>query len=592
MPCLNWEPKNTQFNVYILGISAYYHDSAACLLKDGKIVFAAQEERFTRKKHDDSFPINAVNSALSSEGIEASDIDLVIFYEKPFSKFKRIIDTYARNSPRGFWSFRRAMKAWLGTKLWMEDEMRKILGYKGTFLYAGHHESHAASAFYSSPFDSAAVLNMDGVGESSTTSIWKGNGNQLEAIEEQHFPHSLGLFYSAFTYYCGFKVNSGEYKLMGLAPYGKPVYADLIKEHFISWSEKGEIKLNLSHYNYETGSRMLHSRAYTTLGRPPRKPEAEMDAFYMDIAASVQKVTEEIVIAMSKYALKTTGTNAICLAGGVALNCKANGELFEKLENSKIWVQPAAGDAGGAVGAALVAWYGYLKKQRETTNDSPVDHVYLGPDFGGATIEAELTRHQLTFHPMEMSVVAEALENKKVVGWFQGRMEFGPRALGNRSILASPLYVDMKTHVNRAIKKREGFRPFAPVVKEDEANEWFSGQIPTRYMLFTVNSDRKSQIPSCIHEDGTARLQTVRKDDNERLYELLDTFEKKTGCPVLINTSFNVRGEPIVCTPLDAIRCFFQTDMDVLALGNYVLFKTDNTNPSEELMTSQSYELD
>lgn len=578
--------------MYILGISAYYHDSAACLIKDGAIVFAAQEERYTRKKHDDSFPTHAVQHALDFAGITIDDVEIVAFYEKPFLKFERIIETYAANSPSGFWSFRRAMKAWFSRKIWVSDVMRKELGFKGEMIFSEHHEAHAASTFFTSPFEEATVLTIDGVGERATASIAHGVGNKLTVLQEQQFPHSLGLFYSAFTYFCGFRVNSGEYKLMGLAPYGKPLFVDQIREHFIAVRGDGTIELNRKHFNFEVGSRMLRKSAESVLGVPRRLAEAEMTQVYMDIAASVQVITEEAVEKMALYAIEKTGSKNLCLAGGVALNCKSNGELIKNDQIDGVWVQPASGDSGGALGAALVAWYGHLKKERIIGRDETPVNAYLGNTYSQEEVKSTCEEFGVKFHAYDEKRLAEAFMEKKVVGWYQGRMEYGPRALGNRSILASPLFEDMKRHVNLKIKMREGFRPFAPMVKQDKAKDWFKRIDSSKYMLFTYESDRSNDIPSCIHEDHTARVQTIEKSDNGAIYSLLSAFEERSGCPVLINTSFNVRGEPIVESPEDALKCFFQTGMDILVMEGVMVTKEDNPNPSEVLTKKNAIELD
>ncbi len=575
----------------VLGISAYYHDSAACLLKDGEVLFAAQEERFTRKKHDSSFPKRSVEEAFKFANISIEDVDIVAFYEKPFLKFERIIDTYAANSPKGFLSFRRAMKSWFSKKLWIGELMKKELGYKGEVLFTEHHEAHAASAFYASPFEESAVLTIDGVGEKGTALIAHGKGNELNLLEEQHFPHSLGLFYSAMTYYCGFKVNSGEYKLMGLAPYGKPIHVELLKQHFIKINDDGSIELNRKLFNYEVGDYMLSKKGLAVLGRPVRKPDDDMSEWYFDMAASAQKITEEAVMISARRALDVTGSKNLCLAGGVALNCKANGELEQANLTEGIWVQPASGDSGGALGAALAVWYKHLKNERVPEMDTLQKHAYLGSQYSKEEVKNELEKYNVSFIEYDPAVVAKRLSEKAVVGWFHGRMEYGPRALGNRSILASPIFEDMKSFVNQKIKMREGFRPFAPMVKAESASDWFEVE-KSKYMLFTHRSERAKDIPSCIHEDGTARVQTVDASENELIHELLSRVEDETKTPVLINTSFNVRGEPIVESPLDALRCLFQTGMDLLVIEGFVVSKNDNPVVDEELTKHQNFELD
>jgi carbamoyltransferase len=563
---------------------------------DGKVIAAAQEERFTRIKHDASFPSKSIEFCLEYAKIDMKEVEIVAFYEKPFQKFDRIIDVFSRNTPVGFLSFRKAMKSWLADKLWIPNIIQKNLNYKGKILFIPHHESHAASAFFSSPFYDSTIVVMDAVGEKTSTSISVGKANKIEILEEQLYPHSLGLFYSAFTYYCGFKVNSGEYKLMGLAPYGIPKYVDEIKADFITVNEDGAISLNLKNYDFEVGLKMLSKNGLSKLELPVNADEINIDQYYKDIAASVQKITEEVVSKTIFHAVEITGCKNVVLAGGVALNCKTNGEILNQGIIDQLWVQPAAGDAGGAVGAAQIAHYHFLDNKREIISDSPLSHVYLGPLFSKEQVEAELLKFNVSFlnlNETELPIqVAKSLADKKIVGWFQDRAEFGPRALGNRSILASPLYSDMKQHINSSIKKREGFRPFAPVVKEDKAKEWFDINGVSKYMLITYTSNQKETIPSCVHTDNTARVQTVTKQDNPKLYDLIDYFEKESDCPVLINTSFNVRGEPIVGSPEDALRCFFQTDMDVLVLENYVIHKSKNTNTPELLLKPNNFELD
>ncbi len=578
--------------MYILGISAFYHDSSVCLMKDGKVLFAAQEERFSRIKHDNNFPLKSIEKALASEDININDIEIISYYEKPFLKFERLIDTYKTHAPKGFLSFKKAIKATLGKKIWVEDIIRKQTKFKGEIIFCEHHESHAASAFFPSPFEEATILTIDGVGEKTTASLAIGRNNKIEILEEQFFPHSLGLFYSAMTYYCGFKVNSGEYKLMGLAPYGKPIYTDKLKQA-IKINDNGSVELNLTYFNYEVGNRMTSKKFEVLMGNKKRNPESEMTAFYMDVAASTQKITEEAILKMVAYGVHKTGIKNVCLAGGVALNCKANGELLKSNFIDSLWIQPAAGDSGTALGATYIAWYHYLNKQRIIQEDSLANHGYLGTQYTQKEVQVILDQHQLIYHYLEihesLNILAKELAKGKVVGWFQGKMEFGPRALCHRSILANPLIKDMKKHLNYAIKKREGFRPFAPVVKEDRSHEFFNILKPSKYMLNTYTSDKKKLIPSCIHEDNTARVQTVNEKENPWFYQLLDAFEKQSGYPVLINTSFNVRGEPIVESPNDALSCFFSTDMDILFIEGLLVLKEENKSLQ---LNQTTYELD
>ncbi len=582
--------------MYVLGISAFYHDSAACLLKNGKIVAAAQEERFTRVKHDLSFPIQAITFCLAEEEIEIVNVGLIVFYEKPFLKFERIITTFQHQTPYTFNVFRKTISSWIKHKLWIPNQIKKELSYEGKIIFSEHHESHAAGAFFTSPFKKSTILTIDGVGEHACTTIGIGDKNTLKIIKEQHYPHSIGLLYSAFTMYCGFKVNSGEYKLMGLAPYGNPIYKDVILKHIVSYTEEGVLKLNLKYFSFEKGIYMINKSFGEVLGKKARVPESEMNQFYCDIASSIQAITEDIIIKLAIYAKKITGLDTLCLSGGVALNCKANGELLKQNIYKEVWVQPASGDAGGAVGAAYVGWYHYLKNERVYLKDALVDQIYLGVSYTDVAIEKILREYNINYTRLDderlSDVVANALEEKQIVGWFQGKMEFGPRALGHRSILASPLFEDMKQHVNLSIKKREGFRPFAPIILEERVKEWFLVDRISKYMLFTFESELKTKIPSCIHEDRTARVQTLDKEDNVRLHKVITKFEKKTACPVLINTSFNVRGEPIVASPVDALQCFYQTDMDVLVLENYIIKKEEKVLPHKDLIQNKNHELD
>ena len=612
--------------MYVLGISAFYHDSAACLLKDGEIVAAAQEERFTRKKHDAGFPHHAILYCLKEAGIAAKDIDNVVFYEKPFVKFERLLETYLAFAPKGFTSFAKAMPVWIKDKLFQKSALIKELkstlnesiDWRERLLFSEHHLSHAASAYYPSPFDRAAVLTLDGVGEWTTTSLAIGKGSELKVLKEIHFPHSLGLLYSAFTYYTGFKVNSGEYKVMGLAPYGEPRYADLIREKLITVAEDGSFQLDMSYFDYATGLTMTNKKFDALFGGPPRTSETELTQREMDLAASVQKVTEDIVLELARGIAKETGERNLCLAGGVALNCVANGILLREKIFDNIWIQPAAGDAGGALGAALSTWYLHHKKDRSTsTQRDSMKGAYLGPVFTDTEIEVELTACGAYFTKLSetemIEAVVSALANEKVVGWMQGRMEFGPRALGGRSILADPRSPIMQKQLNLKVKHRESFRPFAPSVLRDDVSEWFEHETDSPYMLLVadVQNDKRltmteeekalfgidklnvprSTVPAITHVDYSARIQTVHADTNHRYHTVISKFKEKTGCPLVINTSFNVRGEPIICTPTDAFRCFMGTQMDLLAVGNYVLYKEQQDEALKENY-EERYELD
>ncbi len=602
--------------MYILGISCYYHDSAAALLHDGILVAAAQEERFTRKKHDPGFPTNAINYCLKEAGISMKDVEIVAFYDKPFLKFERILETYLGFVPRGIRSSWKALPIWIKEKLWISDLIRNELDFEGKLLFPEHHESHAASAFFPSPFEEAAVLTMDGVGEWATSSIGLGKGNSLKLIKELEFPHSLGLLYSAFTYYSGFKVNSGEYKLMGLAPYGKPIYAGRIKEYLLDIKEDGSFRMNMDYFGYGSGLRMTNGAFDTLFGGPPRKPESKLSQREMDLAASVQAVTEEIVLKMAKNAVKLTGSKNICLAGGVALNCVANGILERSGIADNIWIQPAAGDAGGAVGAAYVGWYQYLDKPRKvTTGEDAMFGSYLGPSFSDDEIEAFVKSNNLDAQKYSkqdlITETAKAIANGEVIGWFQGRMEFGPRALGNRSILGDPRSPEMQKTLNLKIKFRESFRPFAPSVLKEHVRDCFEMDVESPYMLLVaqVHKDLKketnptaegfarlyqirSELPAITHVDGSARVQTVSEKTNPDYYNLIKAFQKLTGVPVLINTSFNVRGEPIVCTPEDAYRCFMRTNMDRLVLGSYDFRKVNQPEFEDPSNWQEEFELD
>jgi carbamoyltransferase len=594
----------------ILGISAFYHDSAAALVVDGKIVAAAQEERFTRKKHDAGFPERAIAYCLQQGEVRPEQLDYVAFYDKPLTKFERLLETYLAYAPSGFRSFRMAMPLWLKDKLHLRRRIQQGLNgaTKAKLVFMDHHESHAASAFFPCPYERAAILTLDGVGEWSTTAYGVGEGNKIKLTHHLQFPHSLGLLYSAFTYYCGFKVNSGEYKLMGLAPYGKPVYQDLIYKHLIDLKPDGSFWLDMNYFNYCQGLTMTNDRFHRLFGKPPRQPESNLEAFHMDMAASIQAVTEEIMLRMGRDLHQKTGMKHLVLAGGVALNCVANGRLLREGPYEDIWIQPAAGDAGGALGAALFVWHQLLDKPRETDglHDSQQGSL-LGPRFSSSDIQQFLDKENVPYqrfsHETELiEHVSKAMVEEKVVGWFHNRMEFGPRALGARSIIGDPRSPRMQATMNLKIKFRESFRPFAPVVLQEHAHEWFGmrqGQ-ESPYMLLvapvlekhqsTIDDDARrtmeqdpdlckrvnvvrSTVPAITHVDYSARVQTVDARRNPRFYRLMQAFHRQTGCPVLVNTSFNVRGEPIVCTPQDAYRCFLGTDMDMLVLEDYVITK-------------------
>jgi len=609
----------------ILGLSAYYHDAAAALVVDGRIEHAAQEERFTRKKHDSAFPHGAVRSCLEASGIRPADIDVVAFYDKPFLKFERLLETYLAFAPRGFASFRRALPLWLKEKLFQKSLLVKELktvapavDWESKLLFSEHHLSHAASAFFPSPFERAAVLTMDGVGEWTTTSLALGNGNGLEVIREIHFPHSLGLLYSAFTYYTGFKVNSGEYKVMGLAPYGDPRYADLIRQKLVDIKQDGSFRLDLDYFDYCTGLTMTNARFDALFGGPPRRPEAPLTQREMDLAASVQAVTEEIVLKLARAIGRETGERNLCLAGGVALNCVANGKLQRQGWFDALWLQPAAGDAGGAIGAALVAAHLYKQEPRaaHATGDG-MQGSYLGPAYSQDEIERRLKAVGAVFESVDDAALidraAQALADGKALGWHQGRMEFGPRALGGRSILGDARSPTMQKLLNLKVKYRESFRPFAPSVLREDAGDWFDLDTDSPYMQLVADVSAKhriamtreqqslfgidrlnvprSSIPAVTHVDYSARVQTVHRETNPRYHALLERFKALTGCPVVVNTSFNVRGEPIVCTPEDAFRCFMGTDIDVLAVGNCLLRKEDQ-DPSLATRYERTFEPD
>jgi carbamoyltransferase len=589
----------------VLGISAFYHDSAAALVEDGRIVAAAQEERFTRKKHDSSFPKNAIAYCLEEAGVELDELDYAVFYDKPFLKFERLLETYLTFTPRGFRSFRMAMPLWLKEKLFQKSLLKgELKKFAQTFdvdrlLFCEHHLSHAASAFYPSPFEDAAVLTMDGVGEWATTSAAMGAGKNLEVFQEIHFPHSLGLLYSAFTYYTGFKVNSGEYKVMGLAPYGEPKYKKLILDNLIDLKPDGSFRLDLSYFDYCTGLTMTNERFSALFGEPVRSPEELLTNFHMDIAASIQAVLDEVVLRLARGLAKKTGSKNLCLAGGVALNCVANGRVLSDGAFENIWIQPAAGDAGGAIGAALAATHIFKDQPRKTNGGDGMFGSFLGPSFSQAEIEQRLLTSGARFTVLsEDEMIARtvaALADQQAVGWFQGRMEFGPRALGARSILGDPRAPTMQRNLNLKVKYRESFRPFAPSVLRENVSDWFELDSDSPYMLLVagVRKDRcrsmtpdelglfgidklniaRSEIPAVTHVDYSARIQTVHANTNPLFHRLLTRFNEKTGCPVLVNTSFNVRGEPIVCTPEDAFRCFMGNELDLLVVGNCILKK-------------------
>ncbi|NOZ70172.1 MAG: carbamoyltransferase [Deferribacteres bacterium] len=603
----------------ILGISAFYHDSAACMVQDGRITFAAQEERFTRKKHDSSFPKNAIDYSLKERGLKVDDLDYVAFYDKPFIKFERILSTYLAFAPSGIRSFIKAMPVWIKQKLWMKELLRKELGYEGKIIFPEHHESHAASAFFPSPFQEAAFLTIDGVGEWTTTSYGTGKGNRIEIIADIHFPHSLGLLYSAFTYYTGFKVNSGEYKVMGLAPYGEPRYKDLILKELIDLKEDGSFRMNMEYFDYCAGLRMTNGKFEKLFGGPPRKPEAELTQREMDLARSVQEVTEEVMLRMSRHVHKETGQKNLCLAGGVALNCVGNGRILREGPFENIWIQPAAGDAGGALGAALFAWYQYLGNTRHADGKKDSQHgSYLGPEFSNDSIADYLNKNNIPFTRLKEEDipgrVADLIADGKVIGWFQGRMEFGPRALGARSIIGDARSPKMQEIMNLKIKFRESFRPFAPSVIKERVSDFFEIDRESPYMLLVAPVKKdirkemtdeekrlfgleklyvvRSDLPAVTHVDYSARIQTVDRETNPLYHKMIAKLDEKYGCPVIINTSFNVRGEPIVCTPADAYLCFMRTNMDYLMLGDCLLDKKDQRPLENDTDWQKEFELD
>lgn len=609
----------------ILGLSAYYHDSAAALIQDGDILAAVQEERFTRRKHDAHFPINAIEYCLKSAGVSPKEIDYVVFYDKPFLKFERLLETYVAFAPKGFNSFRKAIPLWLKEKLFQKklicEELNKC-GFEGNLasrlLFSEHHLSHAASAFFPSPFSRAAILTMDGVGEWATSSFALGKENKIEIHKEIHFPHSIGLLYSAFTYYTGFKVNSGEYKLMGLAPYGEPKYAQRILDHLIDLKTDGSFRLDLSYFNYCTGLTMTSARFHDLFGAPPRPAESMLTQKHMDIAASIQQVTEEVVLRLARSLVKETGEKNLCLAGGVALNCVANGKVLREGGQDHLWIQPASGDAGGALGAALAAYHLHLEQPRQLTDlGDSMKGSYLGPIFSDEKIIKRLEEVGAQFEVLKeddlIRSCVKILEEGKAVGWFQGRMEFGPRALGARSILGDARSPQMQSVLNLKVKFRESFRPFAPSVLREDVSEWFDLDADSPYMLLVADIAKKyqwpmtgeqkrlfgieklnvprSDIPAVTHVDYSARIQTVHRETNPRYHKLLSVFKSRTGCPVLVNTSFNVRGEPIVCTPKDAFRCFMGTGIEALAIGNCLLRKETQLSSLKENYTKM-FDLD
>ena len=608
----------------ILGISAFYHDSAACLLKDGKIIAAAQEERFSRKKHDPRYPHHAVEFVLNYSRMKLSEIDQIVFFEKPFLKFERLLETYVAFAPRGFVSFAKAMPLWIKEKLFQKNLLfNKLKEHDENFksdeniFFSDHHLSHAASAFFPSPFEEAVVLTADGVGEWATTTVAVGKKNDLEIKKEIHFPHSLGLLYSAFTYYTGFKVNSGEYKLMGLAPYGNPIYEDKVKE-LVDIKNDGTFRLDQKYFNYATGLTMTNEKFHNLFGQKPRDPRNEkITQFHMDIASSIQKVTEEIMIKLAKAIRQEYNINNLCLAGGVALNCVANGKILQEKIFDNIWIQPAAGDAGGSLGAALALWHIEQKKERVVNSNDDMKGSYLGTEFNQEEIEKELKSVGANFETIEyedlISKTAEFLSNEKAIGWFQGRMEFGPRALGARSILGDPRSDKMQKNLNLKVKYRESFRPFAPSILREDLSDWFNINVDSPYMLLVadVNSNKKiemneeqkklfgidklnikrSEIPAVTHVDYSARIQTVTKKINRPYYDLILKFKEKTGCPVIVNTSFNVRGEPIVNSPTDAFNCFMGTELDYLVIGNCILEKSKQ-DPNLKKDYTKEFELD
>ena len=611
--------------INILGISSFYHDSAAALIQDGKISAAAQEERFSRKKHDERFPKNAIKYVLEEANIELNQVDYIVFFEKPFLKFERLLETYLAFAPNGLKSFSLAMPIWLREKLFQKKYLFDLLqeldrNFKDIkkIKFSEHHYSHAASAFYPSPFKEALILTLDGVGEWATTTVAHGKGNEITMLKEIHFPHSLGLLYSAFTYYTGFKVNSGEYKVMGLAPYGKPIYKDLILKNLIDVKNDGSFRLDMSYFNFATGLTMTNKKFEDLFGKPVRKKEDELlTQFHMDIASSIQAVTEEIVVRLTKDIAKEYNVKNLCMAGGVALNCVANGKVLKKKIFQNIWVQPAAGDAGGSLGAALAYWHQELKNERKIDLTDGMKGSYLGPSYEDPIIEKKLISLNANYKKFTdddlMDILANELSKEKTVGWFQGRMEFGPRALGARSILADPRSERTQKELNLKVKFRESFRPFAPSVLAEDANSWFDLENPSPYMLLVASvkkniqipmthdqeklfgierlNIKRSKIPAVTHVDYSARVQTVHQNTNPKYYKLIKKFKRITGCPVLVNTSFNIRGEPIVCTPEDAFKCFMGTNLDILVIENFIMYKEDQEKILKKFYQSE-FDLD
>lgn len=605
--------------MYILGISAYYHDSAACLVKGGDILSAVQEERFTRKKHDYQFPTNAIQYCLDSAGIQGKDLDYIAFYDKPFIKFERLLETYLTYAPKGIRSFWKSMPVWLKQKIWIRDLIQKETGFEGKIIFPEHHESHAASAFFPSPFKNAAFLTMDGVGEWTTTSFGVGLDNKIEIDSEIHFPHSLGLLYSAFTYYTGFRVNSGEYKVMGLAPYGKPKYVDVILDRLIDLKEDGSYRLNMKYFNYCVGLTMTNGKFSRLFGGPPRKPESKLTQKEMNLARSLQVVTEEVMLRTVRHIHKITGKKYLCLAGGVALNCVGNGRILREGPFRDIWVQPAAGDAGGALGAALFTWYQYLGNDRTINGNQDFQKgSFLGPSYSSEKVKNYLDENDIRYRELSYEEipqkVADLVAKEKVVGWFQGRMEFGPRALGARSIIGDARSPKMQSVMNLKIKFRESFRPFAPSVLGDDVSDYFEIDCPSPYMLLVAKvkpekrrnmseEERKlwgidklnvvrSEVPAITHIDYSARLQTVHKETNPNYYKMIQAFKSLTGCPVIVNTSFNVRGEPIVRSPREAYTCFMRTEMDYLIMENFFLDKQEQKALVDDVDWRTEFELD
>jgi len=615
---------------FILGISCFYHDSAAVLTLDGEIMAAVQEERFSRKKHDSRFPVNSIKYCLQSQKIDLRSVESIVYYEKPLLTFERLLETYLGVAPRGGGSFIAAMQVWLKEKLFLKSQLKKqfkalqqelVPGSESKMpklLFSEHHLSHAAAAFYPSPFENAAVLCMDGVGEWATTSTWIGKGNKLKPLWEISFPHSLGLLYSAFTYYCGFKVNSGEYKLMGLAPYGKPKYVKEIKNNLIDIKDDGTFKLDISYFKYHRGFRMTSRKFHKLFGAPPRKKESKLTQFHMDLAASIQVVTEEVVIKLARSLRNETGLKNLCLAGGVALNCVANGKLIKEKIFNEVWIQPASGDAGSALGAALIGWYSDSKKIRKPNFSDSMKGTYLGCEYSNEQIINFLQGINAPFQTLEdkelFEQLSEILDKGKVIGWFNGPMEFGPRALGGRSIIGDPRNKKMQSVMNLKIKNRESFRPFAPSVLEEDVSNKFEMTTKSPYMLLVAPVKKelcleiteeqenlfgieklnipRSSLPAITHIDYSARIQTVSEKNNPRYYQLISSFKKRTACPVIVNTSFNVRGEPIVCSPQDAYRCFMRTEMDVLVLQNQILFKHEQPKIGLDETWKEEFELD